>query len=185
MANEIYIHIIKDGLKQKYVVQAMAINKGEERILIPSQFGTETIVYETLEEAKQAIEQIGAGYKIYHSSSSINKRPSSNKIDYEKIADVFIDNLGNENLDIRNSAINALAKFGVSISDKLINILSTSNKWLVQQSVIQCIEKIIISDRDSAPVFIHSIIEISASSNTMVKRAALKTLEKICDLMAE
>ena len=186
MSNKVNIHILKEGHTESYVVQAISMKKGEEVLKIPSPFGSETMTFNSLPEAIDAIKNVGYDYSVCKSSMSSSQTNLCNQnIDYDKIADVFIKNLGNENLEIRTSSINALAKFGVSISDKLNSILSENRSWLVQQSVIKCIEKIISSDSSTTPIFLDSLIQASETENTLLKSAALKALERICELKPE
>lgn len=183
MSNKIKIFEKKDGTNKIYVVQAFSIKKGNEKLKVPSPFGTETIAFESLDSAISAIKNIGYDYIVCNQNNIQDKEGSPcPDIDYEKIAEVFIKNLGNENLEIRTSSINALAKFGISISDKLIKILSENQNWLVQQSVIKCIEKIIVTDNNAVPLFLDTLITLSETDNNLLKSAVLKTLEQICEL---
>lgn len=186
MSNKVKIHVLKEGLSESYVVQAISIKKGDAVLRVPSPFGAETMTFASIQEAIESIQNVGYDYSICKSSmTKETNKPVSQNIDYEKIIDVFIKNLGNENLDIRTSSINALAKFGVSISDKLILVLSENQSWLVQQSVIKCIEKIIAADSTATPIFLDTLIQASETENTLLKSAVLKALEKICESKAE
>ena len=179
MANK--VKISKNTDNDTYLVQAISIPKGDERLFVPSPYGLETMIFNTLEEAIAHIEKYGYGYSIAKTLPAATAI-DSDSIEYDKIIDVLVKNLGHENLEIRNTAINSLAKFNSEIADKLIDILKTEKNWLVQQSIMKCIEKIIDNDHNSASLFIPSLIEISNSENTFVKSAALKAIEKICEL---
>lgn len=166
-----------------YYVQAITINKNGESVYIPSPYGTESMFFNNLDEAKNAITKFGFEYimdeppvVIETSTEVIDQQ----EINYDRIIDVFIKNLGHESLEIRTSAINSLAKFGIKISSKLIDALENDN-WLIQQSVIKCIEQIIARDSLGAGVFTEILIKASESENTLVKSAALKALEKVCE----
>jgi len=177
--------IIKYNSKENcYYVQSITINKNGESVYIPSPYGTESMFFSSLEEAKIAIENLGFEYIIdeVHPIIASEKQEvvEQSDIDYDKIIDVFIKNLGHENIEIRTSAINSLSKFGLKISEKLIKSLENEN-WLIQQSVIKCIEQIIARDSVGAAVFTDILIKVSDSENTMVKSAALKALEKVCE----
>ena len=167
-----------------YYVQAITINKNGETAYIPSPYGTESMSFENLEEAKEAILKLGFEYIIDNIGLELPTEKQNfieqSDINYDKIIDVFIKNLGHENLEIRTSAINSLAKFGLKISEKLIKTLENEN-WLIQQSVIKCIEQIIVKDKVGAAIFTDILIKVSDSENTMVKSAALKALEKVCE----
>ena len=159
------IQMVKKGGKTVYLVAAMQLY-GKANVLIPSPTGATAIEYNTLEEAKSAI--IHAGYEPYLlNPNDVRAGIGENKsfsIDYNKIIDVFIKNLGNKSPSVRNSAIDALVKFGDSISEQLINSLHSSD-WLTKQSVILCMEKIIQKNPDSAEIFINSIIETADYDN--------------------
>lgn len=176
--------------KKLYAVQAVLIHKNNSVLLIPSPFGTEVMTFDDLDNAINQIEQLGYEYLIVKNEPKNIKynhknNYKNNEINYEKIADVFIKNLGHENLEIRNSAINSLSKLGDDIFYKLVEIINTERNWLVLQSVIKCIEKIVAKNKNSASFFLEHLIKISETDNTMVRSAALKALEKICDYKAE
>ena len=184
MANKVKISKNSEG--GACLVQAISIKKGEELLYVPSPFGNESMVFDNVEEAIKRIEQ--CGYEYYFSdkqSGKMQPKNAENKIDYDEIIDVLIKNLGHENLEIRNSAINALSKFGIDIADKLSEILQYEKRWLAQQSIVKCIEKIISNDKKTISVFLPQLIKISESDNTLVKSAALKAIEKICDYRNE
>lgn len=186
MNNKVKIQVKKDSTSSSYLVQSISIKKGADILRVPSPFGVETMIFDDLDSAISAIKNVGYDYIICGSKpSNTDTASSSSNIDYGKIADVFIKNLGNENLEIRTSSINALAKFGASIADKLIKILSEDNNWLVQQSAIKCIEKIIIADSQTTPLFLDTLIELSDTENNLLKSAVLKALEQICALKPE
>ena len=108
MTNKVKIFKSKDGT---YVVQAISLQKGDGHLFVPSPFGTETMVFNTLEEAISQIEK--SGYEYYLTNdTAINGSTNTNKIDYDKIVDVLIKNLSHENLEIRTTAINSISKFG-------------------------------------------------------------------------
>ena len=177
------IRIKFNSKDNNYYVQAITINKNGETVYIPSPYGSETKIYQDLDVAKADIVNLGFDYIIEETSVQVETTPvfiEKKDIDYDKIIDVFIKNLGHENLDIRTSAINSLAKFGLKISEKLIRALENDN-WLIQQSVIKCIEQIISREKIGAGVFTEILIKVSESNNTMVKTAALKALEKVCE----
>lgn len=166
-----------------YYVQAITINKNGELIYIPSPYGSESKIYSNLDVAKSDIVNLGFDYIIEEKLSPVvinQEAIEQQDINYDKIIDVFIKNLGHDSLEIRTSAINSLSKFGLKISHKLIESLENDN-WLIQQSVIKCIEQIISRDNDAACVFTDVLIKASESDNTMVKSAALKALEKVCE----
>lgn len=188
MYNKVKINQID---KNHCIVQAISIKKNNENFLIPSPFGIETIQYGSIEEAIFAVKKAGYEYCI---SKAVDGNDDDNKfklkleqdqvlnaINYDKIIDVFIKNLGHENLDIRNSAIKSLSKFGLYVSERLVSLVKNDNSWLIKQSAIKCMENILIADKNAAEVFTNVLIEVSNSENTLVKGAALKALEQICD----
>ena len=190
MTSKVKILKKTNGESISYVVQAISIKKGEETLFIPSPFGHESMVFSDLAEAEQQIKQCGYEYYIVQKETLDTQVKTVNStqnktIDYDRIADVFIKNLGHENMEIRNSAINSLSKFGIEIAPKLIDILRNEKSWLVQQSTIKCIEKIIAEDKNTVAEFLTPLVEISETDNTLVKSAALKALEKICDYRKE
>lgn len=191
MSNKVKILKKVNNNVVSYIVQAIHIKKGEETLAIPSPFGVESMVFSELEEAINQIKQCGYDYYVIQKETNdvlvkdSIEESLGNEIDYNRIADVFIKNLGHENIEIRNSAINSLANFGIDIAEKLIDILRSKQSWLIQQATIKCIEKIIVADKKSAGVFLSPLIEISETENTMVKSAALKALEKICEYRKE
>ncbi|MBR1460971.1 HEAT repeat domain-containing protein [bacterium] len=182
MANKIKIF---KNIDNTYVVQAISIKKGNDKFFVPSPFGKETMIFSTLEDAITQINKCGYGYSITETEITTDEKinnDNTDNIEYDKIVEVLIQNLGHENLEIRNTAINSLAKFNFEIADRLVEMLETDNHWLVQQSIVKCIERIIENNKNLVSVFVPSLIKISNSDNTMVKSAALKAIEKICDL---
>ena len=178
------IRIKYNSKENCYYAQAITINKNGSTLYIPSPFGTESMFFDNLDMAKEAIINLGYEYVIDEEQAlpaEIKQETiEQHDINYDKIIDVFIKNLGHENLEIRTSAINSLAKFGLKISKKLIATLENEN-WLIQQSAIKCIEQIIAKDKVGATVFTDTLIKISDSENTMIRSAALKALEKVCE----
>jgi len=182
------VKISKNNNNNSCLVQAISIQKKDEILYVPSPFGKETMHFESIEDAIDSIKRCGYDFCIVDSNRIEDKdsqKINNPSIDYDEIIDVLISNLGHENLEIRNSAISSLSKFGIVISDKLCEILQNEKYWLAQQSIIKCIEKIIANDKNSISVFLSSLINISKSDNTMVKSAALKAIEKICDYKNE
>ena len=182
MENLVRIFTINENGKEGYAVQSIIIQNGSAPLRIPSPFGSDSMFFYNLDSAVNAVKNAGFDYVLCKTQyEPANSAPEKTNINYGKIIDVFIKNLGNENLEIRTSSINALAKFGTAISEILIATLNENKNWLVQQSVVKCIEKIISKDSSSTPIFLDSLIKISETDNTMLKSSVLKALEKICD----
>ena len=167
------------------IVQAIIIRKNKCDLLIPSPFGLETMDFANLDEAIAAIKRVGYDYYVSKSNETTAPKAVATgegvPINYDGIIEVFIKNLGHQNLEIRNSAIKSLSKFGLYIAERLKTLTLDDKNWLVRESAIKCMENIINADKNAGGVFQDILIEISDTENTMVKRAALKALEKICD----
>lgn len=169
--------------KTTFVVPVQYIFQNNEKVAIPSPSGTDIVAYDSLKEAEDAVYYSGYSYILVESDDKNNS--SSYQVqnytdeDFLQIVELFLQNLGDENINIRNASIDALVQFGSSVFDRLIDSLNNSS-WLVRYSTVLCIEKIADVNPTESTVFIKPLMVVVNDKNTMVKASAISALAKIC-----
>jgi len=202
-----YIPIKKEN--ETYLVPGISLkhNTGVTR-KVPHPQGQECIVFETLEEAKAAIERAGflyilpSGVKatvkehftqdydklIFDSLTALTSDTNNNvvaasiealgEIQNKESIDLFLEKIGEDNEAIRSNATEALTKYGSAALEKLLTALHDGN-WVKRNSAIICLERLADVSSVDLRTAVLPLIEKLHDTNNIVKSTAARALGKI------
>ena len=85
--------------------------------------------------------------------------------------------MGEDNEQIRTSAINSLLKFGVSAMKPLVKVLKDDN-WVRRNSSIIAIQKLIELEIVNPESIISLLVKMTEDKNTIVKTSSVVALGK-------
>ena len=86
--------------------------------------------------------------------------------------------LGEENEQIRKNAISGICKYATILKNEIIEELSNSN-WVVRNSILTCISKIIETTNMNTQDFIMPVMKTCDDINPIVQTNAISTLSKL------
>ena len=157
----------------KFVVSAIGLGTNKK---IPHPFGTDTIEFDTIEEAKNAIQLAGFEYILPSGEVSGARELPENITDYEKkIIDALTKETKDINPNIVATAINALSEIN---SNDCLNIyiskIGEDNEKVRQNSI----EAIIKFGLEAMPSLFNSL----KSENWVKRNSAVICLQKFCGL---
>ena len=172
--------IEKDG-KEVYVVQAIPLKNTKNSVVqkIPHPLGTESITFESLEQAKESILLSGFSYIMPDGQKGSKQEKLSPKtstsLNYDKIVlNAISDKINSTNSTVAACAITALAEFPTQETfDILFNKIGEENEQIRKNAIAGiCKYSNILSDR---------IIEALNSSNWVSRNSALTCIQNISD----
>jgi len=169
-----YIPIKQDN--DKFVVPAIKLENSKGVKRIPHPLGRDSITFNTLEEAKKAIELAGFEAMLPNGRVTISQEVSSTNDAYDsKIIDALIKETKDFNPNIVACAINALSEINnANCLDIYLDKLGEDNEKIRQNSI----EAIVKFGLKALPNVFNSL----KSENWVTRNSAISCLQKLCEI---
>ena len=205
-----YVHIkeieSQDGEKLFKVNAILLQSKdGGQQKKIPHPFGTETMIFKTIDKAIEAVVLSGFEYvlpdgstqkkeeykiepydkKIFDAIMSQTKDANPNivaaavsslgEINHPDCLTLYIEKLGEENDIIRQNSMDAVLKYGVRAIPKLIETLKDGN-WVRRNSAVICLQNFCEKKDIDIYLIIDRLLDALNENNPIVKCSVIKAL---------
>lgn len=142
----------KPALKQEIIKDSVELDK---------------VVYETLIKQTKDINSTVVAAAI----------GALSELNDEKLLDLFLEKMGEDNDLIRTSSINAILNFGSLSVKKLLSTLKDEN-WVRRNSALICLSRLVESESVNPETLFPHLIEMTNDKNTIVKTSAISALGK-------
>ena len=205
-----YVHIkeieSQEGEKLFKVNAILLQSKdGGQQKKIPHPFGTETMIFKTLDKAVEAVVLSGFEYvlpdgttekkeeykiepydkKIFDAIMVQSKDSNPNivaaaisslsEINHPDCLSLYIEKLGEDNDIIRQNSIEAILKYGVKAIPKIIETLKDEN-WVRRNSAVICLQHFCEKKDIDISLIIDKLLEALKDNNPIVKCSVIKAL---------
>ena len=190
-----------------YKVNAIVLQSksGEKKKKIPHPLGTETMIFKSLDKAKEAVILSGFEFVLPDGSRKKKKKfkiePYDKKIfdaliaqtnnsnpnivaaaiqalsgmNHPECLKLYISKLGEENDTIRQNSIEAILKYGIKAIPQVIEALKNDN-WVTRNSAVICLQTFCENkDIEISPI-IDVMLENLKETNPIVKCSLIKAL---------
>lgn len=199
-----------------YIVPALSFEQknNPKPKKIPHPLGKDYIIFKTIEEAQQAVEQSGFSFtlpegrhvvekQVYHTSyddlilDSLMQLANDisptvvasavfalGEIGHERALELLIQKTGEDNEIVRTNAIDALTKYGIKSFNKLIESLEDEN-WIKRNSAVICLSKLTDNPDIDVQKMIVPLFKKLNDKNPIVKSSTALALGKIYKIIKQ
>lgn len=109
---------------------------------------------------------------------------SLGELEDEDFIPIFINKMGEDNDNLRNSAIDAVVKSGYKAVEAIKEALN-DDIWVRRKSAVICIEKMVTTGNVDAEIFFKALLQATKDTNVIVKSSVIKALGNIYKVYKE